>query len=96
MQTTTQEVEQVLHETLRTGAVSVQRIPRNDDLPPGAPLPRVRTEGPVMIVPVIEEYLFVEKRLRLTEELHITSTETTDTVDVPVILRRQSATVRRD
>jgi stress response protein YsnF len=57
--------------------------------------PAVRTEGDVTIVPVLEEVLFVEKRLVLKEELHIRRTATTETVEVPVTLRRQRAVIER-
>ena len=58
-------------------------------------LPQVRTEGEVTIVPVFEEVLFVEKRLMLKEELHIRRRTTTESVEVPVTLRRQTADVER-
>jgi stress response protein YsnF len=57
--------------------------------------PETRTEGGVTIVPVLEEVLFVEKRLVLKEELHIRRQATTETVEVPVTLRRQRAIVDR-
>jgi hypothetical protein len=49
----------------------------------------------VTIVPVLEEVLFVEKRLVLKEELHIRRQATTETVEVPVTLRKQRAIVER-
>jgi uncharacterized protein (TIGR02271 family) len=48
--------------------VHVRRVPVNqfvDDAP------EVRTEGEVTIIPVLEERYVVEKRLFLTEELHV-------------------------
>ena len=48
--------------------VRVERVPVNkfvDDTP------EVRTEGDVTIIPVLEERYVVEKRLFLTEELHV-------------------------
>jgi stress response protein YsnF len=57
--------------------------------------PGVRTEGGVTIVPVLEEVLFVEKRLVLKEELHIRRTATTETVELPVTLRKQRAVIER-
>jgi len=55
--------------------------------------PAVRTENGVMIVPVLEEVLFVEKRLVLKEEIHIRRQRTTETVEMPVTLRKQRAVV---
>ena len=48
--------------------VRVERVPVNqfvDDVP------KVRTEGDITIIPVLEERYVVEKRLFLTEELHV-------------------------
>src|SRR5918998_524784 len=53
--------------------------------------PAIRTENGVTIVPVLEEVLVVEKRLVLKEELHIRRDVTTETVEMPVTLRRQRA-----
>jgi len=55
--------------------------------------PEIRTEGDVTIVPVLEEVLVVEKRLVLKEELHIRRRIETETVEVPVILRKQRAII---
>jgi stress response protein YsnF len=58
--------------------------------------PSVRTERGVTIVPVVEERLVVEKRLVLREEIHIRQTTRTQSVEVPVTLRKQYAVVERD
>lgn len=58
-------------------------------------MPQVREEGEVTIVPLVEERLVVEKRLFVTEEVHIRRVRSTETVSVPVTLRRQTATVER-
>lgn len=58
-----------------------------------APLPR--TEGDVTIIPVLEERMVVEKRLFLTEEVHVRRIRTSDTVGVPVELRKQHVTIER-
>lgn len=57
--------------------------------------PEIRTEGDIMIVPVVEEVLVVEKRLMLKEELHIRQRTETIAVEQPVTLRRQRVTVER-
>jgi stress response protein YsnF len=57
--------------------------------------PEIRTEGDLTIVPVLEEVLVVEKRLMLKEELHIRRRAATETVEVPVTLRKQRAIVER-
>lgn len=60
--------EKTIREPLMKDTVDVQRVAVNRyiDSPVG-----VRTEGDVTIIPVLEEVLFVQKRLRLKEELHI-------------------------
>ncbi len=48
--------------------VNVERVPVNQvvDAPP-----QVRHEGDTMIIPVVEEQVFYQKRLVLVEELHV-------------------------
>lgn len=58
-------------------------------------MPSVREEGEVTIVPLVEERLVVEKRLFVREEVHIRRVRATETVEVPVTLRRQQAVVER-
>ncbi|WP_407530890.1 YsnF/AvaK domain-containing protein [Methylobacterium oryzisoli] len=95
VRTTTETVEQVLHETLRSDAVGVTRVPINRTLAEGEAAPLVRTEGEVTIIPVLEEILVVEKRLVLREELHLRHTTMGQDVEVPVALRRQRAVAER-
>jgi stress response protein YsnF len=70
-----------------TGRVPIDRIVETT--------PEIRTEGDLTIVPVLEEVLVVEKRLVLKEELHIRRRATTETVEVPITLRKQRAVVER-
>jgi uncharacterized protein (TIGR02271 family) len=53
---------------------------------------RVRFEGETMIVSVLEEGLVVETRLRLTEELRITTRRTETHRPVPVTRRHEDVT----
>jgi stress response protein YsnF len=55
--------------------------------------PAVREEGDVVIVPVLEEVLVVEKKLLLREEIHITRRETTRTEEHQVSLRSERAEI---
>jgi stress response protein YsnF len=75
--------------------LDIERIPINqyvDSAPPA-----VRYEGDVMIVPILEEVVVVEKRLRLVEELRITKRQEHTQVSQPVVLRKEEVTVdRRD
>jgi len=66
--TVTEQPEEV-RETLWHETVDVQRVPVDRVV---AEAPPSRYEGDVLIVPVLEEILVVEKRYRIREELHIT------------------------
>ena len=59
------------------------------------PAPRMRTEDGVTIIPVLEEVLVVEKRLVLKREIRIRMRHTSETIEVPVKLRKQQAKVER-
>ncbi|WP_062120897.1 DUF2382 domain-containing protein [Aureimonas sp. AU40] len=58
-------------------------------------IPQTRVEGNVTIVPVFEEVLVVERRIRLVEELHIRHETTSESVRLPVSVRRQRAVIER-
>lgn len=95
VRTRTETIEQVLRETLRSDAVGVTRLPVDRVVVEGDPVPTVRTEDGVTIIPVLEEILVVEKRLVLKEELHLRQTSTVEDVEVPVTLHKQHAVVER-
>jgi len=88
----TDTVEEIVRDTVEGERVEVTRVPV-DRVVDAAP--SIRTEDGVTIVPVLEEVLFVEKRLVLKEELHIRRHATHETVEVPVTLRKQRAVVER-
>jgi len=92
IRTVTDAVEELAHADLHGEMVEVTRVPVDRVVDEA---PQTRTEGGVTIVPVLEEVLFVEKRLVLKEELHIRRQATTETVEMPVTLRRQRAIVER-
>jgi len=83
-------VEERLRHDLTTETVQVTRVPKNEVL--SAP-PMTRTEGDLTIIPVVEEVLFIEKRLVLKEEIHLRRTVKTETAETPVVLRKQRAIV---
>lgn len=58
-------------------------------------IPEPRQEGDLLIVPVVEERAVIVTKLFLTEEIHIRRLRSTETVDVPVNLRRQHAVVEQ-
>lgn len=91
----TETVEDLLTASLKRTEVTVERREVERMLAPGEDLPRIRIEGGVTIVPILEERLVVETRSFLKAELHITSTTLTEDVTTPVTLRRQTAEVTR-
>jgi uncharacterized protein (TIGR02271 family) len=92
VRTVTDAVEELAHADVRRETVEVTRVPIDRMVETA---PEIRTEGDVTILPVVEEVLVVEKRLVLKEELHIRRRATTETVEVPVSLRKQRVEVER-
>lgn len=93
--TITDFVEEVLHQELRGVRAEVVRKPIDRTLERGEVPPGPRTEGDVTIIPVFEEVAVTEIRLLLKEELHITQRTVSETVEIPVTLRKQRAVVER-
>jgi stress response protein YsnF len=93
VQTVTDTIEEVAQANVQRETVEVTRVPIDRMVETA---PEVRTEGDVTILPIVEEVLVVEKRLRLKEELHIRRRVETETVEVPVTLRKQRAIVERE
>ena len=92
VQTVTDTVEELAHAYVQRETVEVTRVPIDKVVETA---PEIRTDGDVTIVPVLEEVLVVEKRLVLKEELHIRRRVETETVEVPVTLRKQRAIIKR-
>jgi uncharacterized protein (TIGR02271 family) len=92
VRTLVETVEEQARAVLEGERVEITRVPVDRVVDEA---PSLRTEDGVTIVPVLEEGLFVEKRLVLKEELHIRRHATTETVEVPVTLRKQRAVVDR-
>jgi uncharacterized protein (TIGR02271 family) len=84
--------EEMARACLEEETVDVERVPigREVDLAPS-----MRTEGDLVIFPIVEEILIVEKRLVLKEELHIRRHVRHEAVEVPVTLRKERAVVER-
>ncbi|KAA2238215.1 YsnF/AvaK domain-containing protein [Salinarimonas soli] len=88
-----EERQELLRETLSHEEVTVERVPIDREV---TEAPAIREENGVTIVPVVEEILVVERRLRLKEELHIKKVQRTEEVEVPVTVRSTRATVERE
>lgn len=88
--------EQAYHidETLLRDAVSVRRVPV-DKIVSLAEAPVARQEGDTWIVPILEEILVVEKRLRIKEEVHIQRSAQAEPYSETVMLRSEHIAVER-
>ena len=93
VRTTTSEHEETVRMPVEREDVVVERVAIGR--PVDAPLD-VRQEGDVMIVPVHEEVIVVQRQLMLKEELHIRRRLSTAEATQPVVLRRQDVSVERE
>ena len=87
---TVSERDENVEMLLRRTDVSVERVPVGRTV---TEAPASREEGDVLIIPVMEEVLVVEKRLILKEELHIRKTTTERTAHEVVRLRTETARI---
>lgn len=92
IRTVNEDVEQSFQEELRAERIEVQHVAVEREL---SERPEIRTEGDVMIIPVVEERLVVEKRLFLIEEVHVRRLQGVERIEQPVTLRRQRVVVDR-
>lgn len=79
----------LMHEELK-----VERRPIN--LPVEGVTPGPRQEGETLVIPVLEEVLFVEKRLFVREEWRIDRVRSTYTEQQEVVLRSEKIEVQRE
>ena len=93
--TRTETAEEIVRQTLRGDAVTVERVPVDRTLAEGEALPVPRTEGDTTVIPVLEEVLVVEKRLVLKEEVRIRRITSGEDVEVPITRRVQAAVIER-
>lgn len=79
--------ELLMHDEITINHVSVDKI-----LPLENP-PVARYDGNTLIVPVLEEVLVVEKRLRLKEEIHIQKRQREEHHEETIIVKSENVTV---
>ena len=89
---TVHEREEVVDEPLLREQVQVERVPVNKVVE--AP-ESVRYEGDMLVIPVYEEVLVVEKRLLLKEEIHVHKTASEERHTERVPLREEQVSVSR-
>jgi uncharacterized protein (TIGR02271 family) len=87
-----QERQEVVREPVFHEEVEVERV-RVDKMADGPVTSRY--QGDTLIVPIVEEVVVVEKRLKITEELHIRKRRTESQSETPVTLRREEVSVER-
>ena len=89
---TVRELEEVVNESLSSETVDVERVPM--DLIVDSP-PQVRTEGDVVIIPVVKEELVITKQLRVVEELRLTKRKSVSEYHENVTVRAEEVVVER-
>jgi uncharacterized protein (TIGR02271 family) len=89
---TVQERTETVDQPIFQENIEVQRVPINQFVEEP---PQVRYEGDVMVIPLLEETLVVEKRLVLREEVRIVKRSKTVNHPQEVVVRREEATLER-
>lgn len=85
---------ETVDELLRDHQVVVERRPIGLTLE-GTDIPQQRYEGDVLIIPVVEEILVIEKRLVLIEEVRVSRTQATHRTPQQVTLRKEEVLIER-
>lgn len=91
---TVREQARHIDQALLRDALEVKRIPV-DKIVPLSEAPVMRQEGDTLIVPVLEEILVVEKRLRIKEEVHIIRSTRSEPHVGAVVLREEQVSIER-
>jgi uncharacterized protein (TIGR02271 family) len=91
--TVSEQTRRIDMELLRD-ALSVTRV-AVDKVVPLSEAPAPREEGNVLIVPVLEEILVMDKRVRIKEEIHITRSVRHELYSTTVVLRTEDVVVER-
>jgi uncharacterized protein (TIGR02271 family) len=90
--TVVHERQEVVDQPLMQEEIDIQHFPINRLVESA---PQVRHEDDVMIVPILEEVLVVEKRLMLKEELHISRRRVEVHKPQHITLRSEEAIIER-
>ena len=92
VRTVLQHRDEVARAEIFRHAVSVEHVPINREIDE---IPEPWEDGDVLVIPVVEEVLVVEKRLMLREELRVQRRREADHIEQPVTLRSMQAVVER-
>jgi len=83
-----------IDERLLKDEVEVARVPVGRMVGPGEE-PAAHYEGDTLVVPVLEEVLVVERRVRIKEELHITRIRREEHHQEEIVLKAEQVSVER-
>jgi len=84
--------EELIDELLARERVEIERVPIDK---PIDVMPSVREDGDMIIIPVVEEVLKVERHMLLKEEVRIRRVKETERYQERITLRKQEAVVNR-
>ncbi len=90
---TVEERLETLSVPLQTESLEVVRVPKGEIV---AEATSPRQEGDTLILPIYEEVVVVEKRLRLIEEVHITTKRAERNEVREVLLRQEKVRLEKD
>lgn len=93
VRTVVDERQEMVREALSRTAVEIERVPIDVEV---SAIPLPRNEGDTLIIPVVEEVLYVRKALVVTEEIRLHRKTSTENVEQPVTVRSQRAVVERE
>jgi uncharacterized protein (TIGR02271 family) len=85
--------EEVIPASLVHDEIEIEHVARDQWLEKPA---ETRQEGDILIIPVMEEILVVEKRLKLREEIHIRRRTKTVSSEERVTLRKEEVHIEDD
>lgn len=92
VQTNITEVEKTLEIPLIKESYEVERVPVDQLVDEH---PSIREEGDRIIIPVVQEVLVVQKRLKVVEEVHLIKRQNTVTKTESFTLKKEDVTVER-
>jgi uncharacterized protein (TIGR02271 family) len=87
---TAREYEEVIDEPIFEEQVEIERVPINEFVDTA---PLIREEGDAIVIPLVEEVLVVEKRLKLREEVRVVRHRRETQQPQPVKLRREDVEI---
>lgn len=93
VRTVIDEHQEMVRDALTRTHVEVERVPIDVEV---SAMPLPRSEGDTLIIPVVEEVLYVRKALVVTEEIRLHRKTSTEKVEQPVTVRSQRAIIERE